>query len=133
MGLDMYLKKRTYTFNGKLKDIDFKSFKNISYIVEDAGYWRGSWHIHNWIVENIQDGVDNCAEYLFDQDDMATLLDLVNRVLSDHKLAPELLSTGDYENADPYDKHYFETLQETKMILENAISEVNEFYYYSSW
>lgn len=29
-------------------------------IIEQVGYWRKANHIHNWFVENVQDGQDDC-------------------------------------------------------------------------
>ena len=31
-----------------------------SNIIEQVGYWRKANHIHNWFVENVQDGQDDC-------------------------------------------------------------------------
>jgi hypothetical protein len=28
--------------------------------MEQVGYWRKANHIHNWFVENVQDGIDDC-------------------------------------------------------------------------
>jgi len=75
MGLDMYLSKKTYvkywehngdnnyevtvTKAGKPTNIDPKK---VSYIVEEVGYWRKANQIHNWFVENVQNGIDECQE-----------------------------------------------------------------------
>ena len=29
----------------------------------EAGYWRKANHIHKWIVDNLQDGKDDCQEH----------------------------------------------------------------------
>ena len=78
MGLDMYLSKKTYvkywehngddnykvevTKNGQPVNIDPKK---VSYIVEEAGYWRKANQIHNWFVQNVQNGNDDCGSYFF--------------------------------------------------------------------
>lgn len=45
-------------------------------IMEQVGYWRKANQIHNWFVENIQDGVDDCGYHreVREQD----ILDLLN-------------------------------------------------------
>lgn len=52
MGLDMFLMRGPRCKNTKSKEIglDF----------EEIGYWRKANQIHNWFVENVQDGIDDC-------------------------------------------------------------------------
>ena len=57
MGLDMYL----YGVVSKYNLHDY-NIGNIRTFVE-IGYWRKSNQIHKWFVDNIQEGVDNCATY----------------------------------------------------------------------
>jgi len=75
MGLDMYLKKRTYvganydhnnvkgsiylTVGKNCKELPIQ-LNRVSYIEENVGYWRKANHIHAWFVENVQNGVDDC-------------------------------------------------------------------------
>ncbi len=62
MGLDMYLIKRkrdTYT--------DDDSF-------DEVAYWRKANQIHNWFVENIQDGNDDCGYYEVSRQKLQELL-----------------------------------------------------------
>ena len=56
-------------------------------IMEQVGYWRKANQIHNWFVENIQDGVDDC-EYHNEvtQEDLEELLDVCKRVLDSCEL-----------------------------------------------
>lgn len=54
-------------------------YKHIS---ENVGYWRKANHIHNWFVENIQDGIDDCGYHReVTEDDLTNLLDICNTVL----------------------------------------------------
>ena len=76
MGLDMYLTKETYIganyeFNeigGTLEltregsPIPIKLNRVVS-ISERIGYWRKANQIHNWFVENVQGGEDDCKKY----------------------------------------------------------------------
>jgi hypothetical protein len=152
MGLDMYLDKETYVKNwgfqkleekytvtvekgGKvLKDIDSTKVK---YIVEEVGYWRKANAIHNWFVQNIQDGVDNCQRSYVSREELQRLLKLVERVIENNSLASELLPTqsGFFFGGTEYDEWYFKDLEDTKKILTEALSYPpdSDFYYYASW
>jgi hypothetical protein len=51
-------------------------------IMEQVGYWRKANQIHNWFVENIQDGVDDCCYHReVTEEDLMELLDVCKRVL----------------------------------------------------
>jgi hypothetical protein len=149
MGLDMYLDKRTYvqywehngdenyqvevTKGGEPTKIDPKKVK---YIIEEAGYWRKANQIHQWFVENVQDGEDNCAEYYVGSDKLAELLDLCKKVQADNSLAEVLLPTasGFFFGGTQYDEWYFKDIDNTIQILEEALADKGgDFYYSSSW
>jgi hypothetical protein len=97
MGLDMYLKKKTYVKNwdhmtpeelhkitvklgGKIrKDIQPK---RISTIVEQVAYWRKANAIHKWFVKNVQDDEDNCKEFYVSKQQLQELVNLCKDVIS---------------------------------------------------
>lgn len=107
MGLDMFLTKRIYvgaqfkhrnvtgniniTAYGKPIPINFDK---VSYIVEDVAYWRKANAIHNWFVENVQDGVDDCREYYVSHKKLRELLDTCKTVLNSSKLVPCKIKIG---------------------------------------
>lgn len=151
MGLDMYLNKKTYvkqwehdssenkfevtvTKGGKpFEGIDASKVK---YIEEEVGYWRKANQIHNWFVENIQGGVDDCREAWVDLDDLEKLLEVCKQVRDDHSLAPTLLPSvsGFFFGGTEYNEYYFEEINNTISILEEALkSNSGDFYYHSSW
>lgn len=99
MGLDMYFEKRTYVKNwNHMKEtekthvtITGKASKHIkpdriTNITEEIGYLRKANAIHNWIVENVADGVDDCNDVYLSRDDIKKLLDTINEVLENSKL-----------------------------------------------
>ena len=45
----------------------------ISHVEEEVMYWRKANHIHAWFVKNVQDGIDNCAEYYVSPDNLREL------------------------------------------------------------
>lgn len=150
MGLDMYLDRRTYvkqwdhigetkqykvevTRGGEPTTIDPKKVK---YIIEEVGYWRKANQIHNWFVENVQNGEDNCGDYYVDKDQLQELLDLCKKVDNDHSLAEALLpsASGFFFGSTEYDEWYFKDIEATIQILEEALENSNGAYYYtSSW
>lgn len=107
-------------------------------IFEEVGYWRKSNQIHNWFVDNVQGGEDECRPHLVSIDDLKKLRDLCNQVLQDPSKAPELLPTlsGFFFGGTEYDEWYFNDLKETINIIDKALGSVSEedtFVYRSSW
>jgi len=90
MGLDQYLRRSTSVHNFWLKSPKMKELglepkiiledledidpEKICSIVEEIGYWRKCNAIHNWFVENVQDGEDDCGTYSVSRDELKTLL-----------------------------------------------------------
>jgi hypothetical protein len=148
MGLDMYLEKRTYVrqwehqtpeeqYNVEVtkggEPANIKS-KRVTHVCEELGYWRKQNQIHQWFVENVQDGVDNCGEYCVSKTQLQELLDLCKQVQSDHLLADVLLPTasGFFFGETDYDEWYYDGIDNTIQILEEALSDNGADYYYSS-
>jgi len=151
MGLDMYLTKEIYvgsyfshreikgiislTSNGESIPINIDK---IELIIERIGYWRKANAIHNWFVENVQKGKDDCGKYYVELDQLKSLLKLCQKVKKTHYLASKLLpvKTGFFFGSQDYNEYYFEDIDNTISILKSAIKEKNEFsniYYQSSW
>lgn len=151
MGLDMYLSGQRYVKNW---DHDAPSERHevvvekggkpvqspfpIAYVKYEAGYWRKANEIHNWFVKNVQDGVDDCGEYYVSAEQLQELLDTVNKVLKsrDPAVASSLLPTtsGSFFGSTEYSEYYWESLERTKTILENALAQKELTYtYQSSW
>ena len=100
MGLDMYLNRRIFVWSdqrGSLKITGLKSKvrpDTVKFIIEEAGCWRKANAIHNWFVQNVQDGNDNCKEYYVSKESMQKLLDTVNRVLDASELVEGEINNG---------------------------------------
>ena len=144
MGLDQYLTKKTYVKNwNHMSDdekhdvsVEGKSAKEIkperiTHIEEEIGYWRKANQIHNWFVNNVQNGNDNCGTYYVG----------VEQLEEDHSKADILLPTqqGFFFGGYEYDEWYFDQLEETVEIIDGILTEMKEndtyyeFYYQSSW
>ena len=137
MGLDMNLHKKTYCFNKNIQitGVDVNP-ERVASIVENIGYWRKANAIHRWFVQNVQDGEDDCKEYYVQREQIKELLQIVKQVLTDNSKAEELLPTqkGLFFGSSDYDPWYFEDLEDTKIILEDALLETaGDIYYSSSW
>lgn len=64
-------------------------------IMEQVGYWRKANHIHNWFVENIQDGVDDCHYHReVTEEDLGELLDVCKRVLDSCEMVDAKINVG---------------------------------------
>lgn len=156
MGLDQYLYKRTYVkqweHNGddnvqttatiKGKQIPHIKPSRVVYIVEEVMYWRKANQIHNWFVENIQGGEDDCGEYRVSYEQLTELFDTCKTALeainsSNTQLAEELLPTaaGFFFGPTDYAESYKENVEYTIKELNKILSEDSDssFYYTSSW
>ncbi len=109
MGLDMYLTKKTYVKNWNHMGEEHRHAvmvmkgwqpcghikpARICHIEEEVGYWRKANAIHNWFVENVQGGNDDCGSYYVDQEQMQELLDCVNLVLKKSVVVPGMVKNG---------------------------------------
>lgn len=150
MGLDMYLSKKTYvkywehngddnyevkvTRGGEPTNIDPKK---VSYIVEEVGYWRKANQIHQWFVDNVQGGIDDCRDVYVERQKLAELLNICKIVSIDKSKAEQLLPTasGFFFGNTEYDEWYYQDIQSTIEILEEALSDekADHFEYHSSW
>jgi len=168
MGLDMYLRARKYVsdysyqegkerdeFEGILSAIgldrdDIAVETPSAYVEVGVGYWRKANHIHNWFVENLANGEDDCKPVYVNRKDLVELYNLVNDVMKvkdrqeanpDEALpSPEdLLPTtegfffGDTEYDDWYWMQTEYTRDRLKVILENPKFEDYDFEYRASW
>ena len=148
MGLDMYITKRVYigaNYDFNKVEIACKITKDgkaipinkgrVSEIIEQIGYWRKANAIHNWFVQNVQDGVDDCREYYFDKTSITDLLGVCETVLADHSKAEELLPTqaGFFFGSTDCDDYYYQDIKEAIKILNVCLAEDGDYYYQSSW
>jgi hypothetical protein len=149
MGLDMYLKAKKFYYdeaegNAIIKlalpeNHPFKKLRSAEVCIE-IGYWRKANEIHNWFVNNVQDGEDNCREYYVTSEHIEELLATVREVLDNPKLAENMLPTqgGFFFGSTEYDEYYFSELRHTEEMLANVLSFVRDnpgyhLYYQSSW
>jgi hypothetical protein len=155
----MYLYRKTFIYTGDyIKESEQEKvivtkggehhpyIKNerIKYVVEEVGYWRKANQIHKWFVDNVQNGVDNCGEYLVKEDQLANLLETCKLILDkDPSKASVLLpvQSGFFFGSTDYDQYYFKDLENTVKIIESLFEKdldggsylEGDIYYSSSW
>tara|TARA_R100000008_G_scaffold59022_1_gene36765 strand:+ start:240 stop:743 length:504 start_codon:yes stop_codon:yes gene_type:complete len=167
MGLDQYLRRKTSTHSfwfmqleGSPKvevfDVPGVDETRIIEIVEEVGYWRKCPAIHNWFVETVQDGVDECEEHEVSKGQLTELLEICKEIWEFYKknsnnheqpnekakeFAEEKLPnvSGFFFGNQEYDKDYFEwQIQPTIEMLEDLLNEESSkllqvYTYRSSW
>ena len=128
-------------------------------ITKEVGYWRKANAIHNWFVENTQNGEDDCGYYVvtkeelnklkkvcedvydsLDDNDMTTKVNedgFEIEVYNNTELADNLLPTidGFFFGGTQYDRYYKEDLLNTIEICNDCqyIPDDMEILYHSSW
>jgi hypothetical protein len=149
MGLDMYLTKKTFIgANYKHRDVKIKidctigdkkivfNPEQISEITELVGYWRKANAIHNWFVQNVQEGKDECEETFVPIEKLNELKNLCQIIIKnkDKKLIEEKLppTEGFFFGSTEIDEYYFDDLKETVNII-NYLDADGDYYYQSSW
>jgi len=149
MGLDSYLYKKTYLYKGENVNPEYKAeislkiggkeidTSKITYVVEEAAYWRKANQIHRWFVENVQHGNDDGGSYYVSRDELEELLGICKEVIADPSKAEDLLPTqsGFFFGPTAYDDYYLGDVENTIHQLEEVLSDEksDEFEYYASW
>jgi hypothetical protein len=103
-----------------------------------VAYWRKANAIHQWFVNNCQDGNDDCRPAYVSREKLAELLDLAKQVKADPTLAEELLPTtsGFFFGSTEYGEYYMQDIEETIKQLEQVLASTADdwqFQYQSSW
>lgn len=132
MGLDMYLYARKHISTWRNEenakrdevlaalDLEIEDLTEAGIYIEiPVAEWRKAQRVHNWLVSDVQDGNDNCADYFVSQD---TLVELREWCLDN-------VDQGDPEDPDQL-QHTADLLGK---ILDNPKFHNLDFMYTSSW
>ncbi len=155
MGLDMYLSAKKYHSDASWRPeetkAEYKKLKQISgvaaildkqelphiYLEVSVGYWRKQNAIHQWFVDNCQDGVDDCRQSYVGREHLEKLRETCKAIVADKDKAKDSLPTqeGFFFGGTNYDEWYFDGINETIKIIDQALSMDDdwEFEYRSSW
>lgn len=101
---------------------------------EEVAYWRKFNALHRWMVENVQNGVDDCGSYEVTPEHFKKLNAAVNLVLGNPSLAEAEFPTtsGFFFGSTDYDEWYWENMEKTQRIL-NKLDMSKRYWYHSSW
>lgn len=153
MGLDMYLYKRHYINSGDVQigDKDARLTedgtidpKKVTYVSEEVAYWRKFNALHNWFVDNVQDGEDDCRFARVETEDLKELLKVLKKVAmygrhGETTKVQELFPTsrGFFFGSTSYDDWYWRDVYDTILFLEKELARPNptwaNYEYHSSW
>jgi hypothetical protein len=151
MGLDMYLtaEKFFYTYKDEQEiDTTIKHISGIEDLTTDDFssmlrlpiiYWRKANAIHNWFVNNVQDGKDDCGTYNVSFDQLEELQEAISEVINGtppEEVLPAI--PGFLFGSTDYNDWYYQDLRKTEEKLNKLISQKEKlrgwsFYYHSSW
>lgn len=110
-------------------------------LLKEIAYWRKANQIHNWFVENLQDGIDECQLTIVDEDSLRELLEVCKEVFEKKNtdFSEENLPTasGFFFGDVDYDECYYSdvefTIAELEEILKNTDFDKEVIFYQSSW
>jgi hypothetical protein len=114
MGLDMYLLRCEKHDNGRKKSWNWDDF-------EEVAYWRKANHIHNWFVNNVQAGQDDCGTYEVTKDKLEELVAVCNEVLESCKLENGTVANGRY--LDSSCNEFVTVLEDGQYIVDSSVAE----------
>ena len=103
-----------------------------------VGYWRKVNAVHNWFIQELANGVDECQPIYVPRSSLIDLKNACEIVLRDHSQADAILPTGSgfFFGSTEYDEWYFYGLEKTVKIVTKLIEDVPEgwaFEYQASW
>lgn len=154
MGLDQYLYAKRYISNAEWRpEAERELFSKLvelanvgdfmdnelpsAYVDVKVAYWRKQNAIHNWFVQECQNGEDDCQTVYVGREKLEELRDLCRKALAEPTLASDLLPTsnGFFFGTTDYDKWYWEGLTYTANTIDKLLTMSNDwdFEYSSSW
>jgi hypothetical protein len=158
MGLDMYLSGKVYISNSKfindemVPNEDFKKIVDVlpegTFADSNAGgllidvpvaYWRKFNALHDYIIQNYNNGEDRCEPVNLTKPSLVTLLEILTNIANrpvGSEYAKEHLPTasGFFFGSTEYDVYYMGEVRRTIKILKKLIdSNYDYFVYESSW
>ena len=149
MGLDMYLYRREYVsgwnFSEKMGFSDsLELYNNIlnsfnalrcdkaphAYVDICIAYWRQAQSIHNWFINELGDGIDECQDIYVPRDKLIELRNLAETALASSDALPE--NSGLSPDSAGIDEFYMEdmrlTVEQISAVLKNTPKNAFLFY-----
>ena len=130
MGLDMTIYKTQ-----KGEKINWKNWDEVN----EVAYWRKFNALHAWFVKHVQNGEDDCEEYILPKSKLDYLLEVLEDVNKRPQSAKRLLPTesGFFFGGTEYDEYYYENVKRAIPVIHKIIEETDfeteDLYYSASW
>lgn len=97
-------------------------------LLEEVAYWRKANQIHNWFVENINNGIDEpCFTQEVTKEKLNDLYNVCLQILTKKADPYDILPTrpGCFFGSTAYDDFYYYVTDQTKSTLENLLKNIN--------
>ena len=151
MGLDMYLRAKRYVSNFDFRPDDkelnqkIRESLGLNHLNDSdglevsvtVGYWRKANQVHQWFVDNVQAGEDDCKSYWVQKSKMKELLDLCKEVLETKNADLLPPQSGFFFGSTEVDEFYWSDIEHTIKTLESVLNDESlkeyDFEYQSSW
>jgi hypothetical protein len=144
MGLDMYLHKKTYVkqWNFQKPEETFEvivkkggvTYPNVNpskvtNVEEEVMYWRKFNALHNWFVDNVQGGDDNCQTSYVDKEQLTELVDVLRKVKESLDKSPKgvVEVVGGWKDGEEY-KVPVEVFEDTS-VAEELLPTASGFFF----
>lgn len=144
MGLDMYLYRLPKDSAAQADVIkwdehidSYNGYPNWLEERNEIHYWRKFNALHHWMVECVQNGVDECNAHLVTREKLEELHSTLLRVNEGNADVVFPCSAGFFFGSTEYDDIYFTRVAETVLVVEHLLNtfdfETESIYYVSSW
>ena len=150
MGLDMYLEARRYLspYNEELAPVrkavadaigyqqkaekwtDDRGLYQVNGVSLFVGYWRKCYPIHQWFVQNVQEGHDDCRPAFVPESTLKALEEQLDQVDDDPESASEFFVLDEGETLGGGDVDYaIRIIHHARQLQQQGW----DIYYRSSW
>jgi hypothetical protein len=109
---------------------------NVYSIFHEVSYWRKFNALHNWFVNNVQNGVDDCGRYELTKEKIEECVSLLEKVreTGNHELLEP--KSGFFFGSTEIDECYWSAIDYSIIKLKEILLldwEAYRFFYNSSW
>ena len=113
---------------------DMKEFR-VQEITWELAYWRKVNHIHQWFVDNVQKGEDDCGNYWVDRDKLIQLKELCEKTVKEKTMNYLPPQGGFFFGATDDMEYYLEQTQYTIDVINKVLKMPKniDIHYSSSW
>ncbi len=126
MGLDISIRKAS-------KEITEPNYDNTI----EVGYWRKFNALHQWFVNNVCEGNDDCQFWIISKEKLHQFLELLKSLTPDNCEDKLPTQSGFFFGSTQYDDIYWndvaDAIEQITELLEQTNFDTETLYYKSSW